>query len=64
MEGGVPIPAGETVAFAQGGLHAMFLGLTEAWQDPDGVALTLVFESAGPVEIVLPRAEGPGGHGH
>ena len=56
---GMPLPAGETVAFAQGGMHLMFLGLTEPWDTQAGVPLTLLFERAGPVEIVLPVAAGP-----
>ncbi|CAN5805514.1 hypothetical protein BH23PSE1_BH23PSE1_11950 [soil metagenome] len=62
---GVPVPAGGTVEFAQGGLHVMFLGLTDAWRE-EGVPVTLVFERAGPVDVLLPRSAPPaaGGHDH
>jgi periplasmic copper chaperone A len=55
VEDGIPVPAGETVVLAQGGLHVMFMGLTEAWSEGDGVPVTLVFERAGSVEVTLPR---------
>lgn len=67
---GIEIPPGETVALAPGGLHVMFMGLTEAWDPEEGVPLTLSFETAGPVEIVLPAGEpaaapdAPHDHGH
>ncbi len=62
IEGGIPVPAGETVTLEQGGMHIMFLGLTDAW-GPDEVAVTLVFEQAGEIEVVLPVAAAPS-HGH
>jgi copper(I)-binding protein len=58
---GIAIPPGETVVLEPGGLHVMFLGLTEAWDIDAGIPLTLVFESAGPVEVSLP-AGGPARH--
>jgi periplasmic copper chaperone A len=67
IEDGIAIPAGETVALEQGGDHLMFMGLTEAWDEDAGVPVTLVFERAGEVELVLPVTAGPagahGGHG-
>lgn len=65
IEGGIPLPAGETVSLEQGGMHIMFLGLTDEWGD-DGIPVTLVFEQAGKVEVTLPLAASPahdhGGH--
>ena len=50
----VDIPAGETVTFAPGGLHVMFMGLNG---DPFEVGETfdavLVFENAGEVPVVF-----------
>ena len=51
---GVAIPAGQTVTFAPGGLHVMFMGLNgdplEAGED---VPATLVFEKAGRLDVVF-----------
>ncbi len=58
IESGIPLPAGETVSLEQGGMHIMFLGLTDAWGG-DGVPVTLVFEQAGEVEVTLPLAAAP-----
>lgn len=50
----VGIPAGETITFAPGGLHVMFMGLNG---DPFEVGETfdavLVFETAGEMPIVF-----------
>jgi copper(I)-binding protein len=59
---GIEIPAGETVTLEPGGLHVMFMGLTDAWDPEAGIAVTLVFAEAGEVEIVLPVAAAPGHH--
>lgn len=50
---GVQIPAGEAVAFAPGGLHLMFMGLSEPFEEGGQVPVTLTFEHAGAVEIAL-----------
>ena len=44
VEGGVPVPAGETVLLESGGLHVMFLGLTAPFAPGGSVELTLIFE--------------------
>lgn len=50
----VPIAAGETVAFAPGGLHIMFMGLNgDPFEEGETVPATLVFEHAGEVEVVF-----------
>ena len=51
--GGVEIPAGETLTFAPGGYHVMFMGLTEGFAVGDEINATLVFENAGSVDIVF-----------
>ncbi|RVT86585.1 copper chaperone PCu(A)C [Rhodobacteraceae bacterium CCMM004] len=63
---GVDIPAGSTVTLAPGGYHVMFMGLGgDPFEPGEEIAATLVFETAGEVEIrfaVRPR-EGASGHG-
>ncbi|QLF70628.1 copper chaperone PCu(A)C [Peteryoungia desertarenae] len=54
LEGGIPVPAGQTVELKPGGLHLMFYKVTEPFQEGQSVAVTLQFEKAGEVEIVLP----------
>ena len=54
LEDGIELPPGETVALARGGLHVMLMGLTGPLEDGAEVPLTLVFEKAGPVAVVLP----------
>jgi copper(I)-binding protein len=57
VEGGLDIPAGETVALTPGGRHIMFMDLTQALAEGSSVPLTLTFEKAGSVEVEL--AVGP-----
>lgn len=72
VDGGIPVPAGETVTLAPGGLHLMFIDLAAPFTAGETVTVTLGFEVAGEVEIELPvlaRGEaapsgGHGGHGH
>jgi copper(I)-binding protein len=51
---GLDIPAGETVALTPGGLHLMFMGLTAPFSQGEAVPVTLTFEKAGTVELVMP----------
>jgi len=51
---GLEIPAGETVVLAPGGFHIMFMGLNQTLVEGETVVVTLTFEKAGPVEILLP----------
>lgn len=65
----VEIPAGETVSFAPGGLHVMFMGLDgNPLRAGDSIAATLVFESAGEVDVtfdvVARETESGDGHHH
>lgn len=73
VEGGIPVPAGETVRLAPGGLHIMLMGLPQGLSEGVSHDVTLVFESAGEVTLpftVLPLAMvremtgAEGGHGH
>lgn len=50
---GIEIPAGETVTLAPGGLHLMFMKLAQPFVEGETVPVTLVFESAGRVDIEL-----------
>jgi copper(I)-binding protein len=53
MPDGIPVPAGETVTLAPGGLHLMMMGLKQPLAENDSVPVTLTFARAGTVEIVL-----------
>jgi copper(I)-binding protein len=66
VQGGVAIPAGQTVRFQPGGLHLMFFDVAGPIVEGDAVPATLRFERAGAVEVVaLAETPGPGsGHGH
>ena len=45
-EGGIVIPAGQSVTLEPGGLHVMLMGLKKAILDGDEVTVTLDFEGA------------------
>jgi copper(I)-binding protein len=66
MEGGIEIPAGETVALKPGGLHIMFMGLKQAFEEGTKVPVVLTFEKAGDVAVELDvakmGAKSPAGH--
>ena len=52
VEGGVDLPAGETIILAPGGLHIMVMQLQRPMVTGDSHAITLTFAKAG--ELVLP----------
>ena len=54
IEGGVAVADGETHEFKRGGDHLMFMGLDAPLEQDALVPVTLVFEVAGEVEIVIP----------
>ncbi|MEZ5877426.1 MAG: copper chaperone PCu(A)C [Tepidamorphaceae bacterium] len=56
VEGGIEIPAGETVELKPGGLHIMFMGLLEQLNKDETRKVTLVFEKAGEIELDFPVA--------
>jgi hypothetical protein len=65
VEGGLAIPAGQSVALAPGGLHIMFMGVTAPFVEGEEIPITLTFETAGAFEINLPVSAGAaqaGGH--
>jgi len=57
MEGGIDIPAGETVALKPGGLHIMFMGLNQPIEEGTKVPVVLTFEKAGEVAVELDVAK-------
>lgn len=54
IAGGVPLADGEAHVFARGGDHLMFMGLEAPLVQGTLVSVTLVFEQAGDVEIIVP----------
>jgi|AraplaDrversion2_2_1032049.scaffolds.fasta_scaffold08998_2 copper(I)-binding protein len=54
IDKGVVIPAGGSVILAPGGPHLMFMRIKAPFRAGDRVNLTLSFEKAGQVEVVLP----------
>lgn len=66
IEGGLDIPAGGSVELKPGGLHLMFMQVTEPFEKGATVPVTLEFEKAGKVELALPvrAAGGSGAHDH
>ncbi len=62
VEGGLEIPAGGTLELKPGGLHLMFMSPSEPFREGESVPVTLQFEKAGNVEIVLPVRTAGGGH--
>ena len=51
---GLEIPAGKTVVLAPGGFHIMFMGLKQTLVEGETITVTLTFEKAGTVDVVLP----------
>ena len=53
VDGGIPLPSGETVVLEQGGLHVMFMQLQDRLVDGDEIPAVLVFERAGELDVVF-----------
>jgi len=65
VEGGLEISAGDSVELKPGGLHLMFLGVSEPFREGQTVPVTLQFERAGAVEVPFAvRAARGGNSGH
>lgn len=64
VDGGLDIPAGATVELKPGGLHLMFMAVAEPFKQGASVPVTLEFEKAGKVEVMLPVQAKPGGEDH
>ncbi|MDF1728034.1 MAG: copper chaperone PCu(A)C [Sulfitobacter sp.] len=54
IKGGIPLPAGATHHLKRGGDHVMFMGLTAPLEQGSDVTVTLTFEEAGDLEVVIP----------
>lgn len=63
LDDGIVIPAGQTVELKPGGLHMMFFDVKKPFAEGDKVPVTLIFEKAGKVEIVLSAASAAKGNG-
>ncbi len=53
IEGGLVIPAGETVVLQPGGFHIMFMKLDQQLKKDQRFDATLTFENAGNVDVTL-----------
>ena len=56
---GFVIKPGETLVFAPGGNHIMLQNLSVRPKDGDTQAVTLMFEKAGPVTLLMPVSDTP-----
>lgn len=54
IEDGIAIPAGGTHMMERGGDHVMFMGLNESLEQGGEVSVTLTFEQAGEVVVMIP----------
>lgn len=54
VEGGIPVPAGETVMLERGGLHVMMMGLNQPFNTGESFPLTLVFGSGEELVVEVP----------
>jgi len=60
---GFPVAANSMHPLQRGGDHVMLMGLTQELKEGDSVAVTLVFEKAGEINVVAPldnARKGPG----
>ncbi|MDO9417216.1 copper chaperone PCu(A)C [Pararhizobium sp.] len=51
LDGGIAIPAGQTVELTSSGLHVMFMAVKEPFKDGDHIPATLTFEKAGTIDV-------------
>ena len=59
VDGGIDVAAGSPVELKPGGLHLMLIGLKAPLKQGDSFPLTLNFEKAGAVTVMVP-VQGPG----
>lgn len=50
---GIDVPAGASVELKPGGMHVMFMGLTKTLKSGDSFPLTLRFQKAGEVKVLM-----------
>lgn len=63
QEGGILVPANGSVVLKPGSYHVMFMGINEPFKAGETREATLVFETAGRVDVVFNVEEMGGGHG-
>lgn len=68
VEEGFPVAAGEMIEMQRGGNHVMFMGLNGGFEQGEMVPVTLTFEKAGDMEVMVPvdlerKPEHGAGHG-
>lgn len=68
VEEGFVVPAGGMHALKRGGDHIMLMGLTRPLEQGEEISVTLTFEKAGEIEVMVPvdreRKPDHGGTGH
>ena len=65
LEEGLPIAAGAAATLKPGGMHIMVMGLDAALEEGSELPLTLEFDKAGSIDIVVPaKKSGGGDHAH
>ena len=57
VEGGIPLPSDEAVLLKPGGLHIMWIGLTQALEVESTIDMQLQFESYGALDVTVPIQE-------
>jgi copper(I)-binding protein len=62
--GALEIPAGGTVEMKPGGMHLMFMQVSKPFRDGEEIAVSLEFETAGKVAVVLPVRASSGAPDH
>lgn len=53
VDGGLEIPAGETIMLKPGGFHVMFMKMTQQLKQGEEYDATLTFEKAGDLQVTL-----------
>ena len=65
VEGGIPVPAGTVVGLQPGGYHVMLMEINEPLVEGDEFPLTLIFEHAGSVDVMVSVEDiSAGAHGN
>lgn len=54
IDGGLALPAGQSVSFEPGAMHVMLMGVTNALTEGQTISLTLSFEHAAEQTIAIP----------
>lgn len=54
IDGGLPLPAGQSVSFEPGAKHVMLMGVSDALIDGQTISLTLTFEHASEQTFAIP----------